>query len=85
LKLQSATLVAPAVAQLLNTNHRRTFAYAGVYLFFRAGRLRGTFAPLLRASDRPMAMACLRLLTFRPDRPLRSVPAFLSCIARFTF
>ena len=65
----------------------RAFAspQSGVYLFFRAVRLRGTFAPALRASDRPMAMACLRFLTFLPDRPLRSVPAFLSCIARFTF
>src|SRR5215218_10335398 len=33
----------------------------------------GTFAPLARASLRPMAMACLRLLTFRPE-PLFSVP-----------
>jgi len=31
-----------------------------------------------------MAMACLRLLTLRPDRPLRSVPRLRSCIARRT-
>ena len=48
-------------------------------------RLRGTFAPERRASDSPMAMACLRLVTFRPERPLRSVPALRSCRARFTF
>ena len=46
---------------------------------------RGTLPPALRASDRPMAMACLRLVTFLPDRPDRKVPRFLSCIARFTF
>jgi hypothetical protein len=32
-----------------------------------------------------MATACLRLVTFFPDRPLRSVPWFISCMARSTF
>ena len=45
----------------------------------------GTFAPARRASDRPMAIACFLLLTFFPDRPLRSVPAARSCMARSTF
>ena len=45
----------------------------------------GTFAPLLRASESPIAIACFRLVTFVPDRPLLSVPFFFSCIARFTF
>jgi hypothetical protein len=27
-----------------------------------------------------MAMACFRLVTFFPDRPLRKVPALRSCI-----
>src|SRR4051812_41195645 len=53
--------------------------------FFRPPRFFGTFAPDLRASDRPIAIACLRLFTFLPLRPLFSVPFFLSCIARFTF
>ena len=44
----------------------------------------GTFAPARRASDSPMAMACLRLLTFAPERPLRSVPRLRSCIALST-
>ena len=44
----------------------------------------GTFAPDRRASERPIAMACLRLVTLRPDRPLRSVPRFRSRIARAT-
>jgi hypothetical protein len=48
-------------------------------------RFLGTLPPARRASDRPMAMACLRLVTFLPDRPERSVPAFRSCNARFTF
>jgi hypothetical protein len=30
-------------------------------------------------------MACLRLLTLRPERPLLSLPRFISCIARCTF
>jgi hypothetical protein len=29
-------------------------------------------------------MACLRLFTFFPERPLRSVPRFSLCIARAT-
>jgi len=40
---------------------------------FFAPRLRGTFAPLARASESPIAIACLRLFTFRP-LPLFSVP-----------
>src|SRR6185436_2520895 len=56
------------------------------YYFFREDlRLRGTFAPARRASDRPMAIACLRLVTFLPERPLLSVPRLRSCIARSTF
>src|SRR5436190_9438894 len=34
----------------------------------------GTFLPFLRASESPIAIACLRLLTFFPLRPLLSVP-----------
>jgi hypothetical protein len=47
--------------------------------------LRGTFPPARRASDRPIAIACFRLVTFLPDRPLRSVPCLRSCIAFSTF
>ena len=42
----------------------------------------GTFAPALRASDSPMAIACLRLVTFLPDLPLFKVPCLRS---RMTF
>jgi len=45
---------------------------------------RGTFAPFLRASDNPMAIACLRLVTFFPLRPDLSVPFFLRFIALST-
>ncbi|MGJ4943162.1 hypothetical protein ACQR1W_21470 [Bradyrhizobium sp. HKCCYLS1011] len=45
----------------------------------------GTFCPARRASDRPIAIACLRLLTLRPERPLFNVPAFRFFIARPTF
>src|SRR6266550_1411349 len=45
---------------------------------------RGTFAPASRASLRPIAIACLRLVTFLPDPPDRSVPRLRSCIARST-
>jgi hypothetical protein len=44
----------------------------------------GTFLPLALASDSPIAIACLRLLTFRPERPLFSVPALRFFIARLT-
>src|SRR5690606_17764671 len=52
---------------------------------FFAAFLRGTLPPASRASDKPMAMACLRLLTFRPEPPLLSLPSFISCMARPTF
>ena len=45
----------------------------------------GTFAPERRASDSPIAMACVRLVTFFPERPERSVPRFISRIDRSTF
>ena len=49
------------------------------FYFLRAAAERrdrfGTRAPFLRASLRPIAMACLRLLTFPPE-PDRRVPRF---------
>jgi hypothetical protein len=44
----------------------------------------GTFCPAARASERPIAIACLRLLTVRPERPLFNVPALRFFIARST-
>src|SRR5688500_18777979 len=34
----------------------------------------GTLAPFLRASDKPISIACLRLFTVLPERPLLSLP-----------
>jgi hypothetical protein len=43
----------------------------------------GTFAPFSLASLKPIAIACFRLFTFRPD-PLFRVPFFCRCTADFT-
>jgi hypothetical protein len=40
--------------------------------------------PARRASESPIAIACLRLVTFLPEPPERSRPRFISCIARST-
>ncbi len=47
--------------------------------FFDEDFFAGTFPPSRRASESPMAIACLRLVTFFPE-PLRSFPRFISCI-----
>lgn len=47
--------------------------------------MRGTLAPSLRASLSPIAIACLRLVTFLPERPDLSLPCFISRMARSTF
>ena len=46
--------------------------------------LLGTFLPLRRASERPMAIACLRLFTVFPLRPDFNLPRLNSCISRLT-
>jgi uncharacterized protein YjbI with pentapeptide repeats len=56
--------------------------------FFAADFLRddffaGTLPPSLRASERPIAIACSLLFTVLPE-PLLSLPRLRSCIARFT-
>jgi len=56
-----------------------TFLLACAALFF------GTLAPERRASDNPIAIACLRLVTFFPDRPLLSLPRLRSRMALSTF
>ena len=50
-------------------------------VFFAAPFLAGTLPPSLRASERPIAIACFLLFTFLPEPPLFSVPALRSCIA----
>ena len=37
----------------------------------------GTLPPAFRASERPIAIACLRLVTFFPE-PERNLPRFIS-------
>jgi hypothetical protein len=49
--------------------------------FFDDDFFDGTLPPARRASESPMAMACLRLVTFLPELPLFKVPRFRSCIA----
>ena len=53
------------------------------YRFFDDERRDGTLAPFLRASLNPIAIACFRLFTVRPD-PLFRVPFFRRLIADFT-
>ena len=44
----------------------------------------GTFAPDLRASDSPIAIACFGFVTFFPLRPDFSLPCFIAFISRST-
>src|SRR5512132_2131480 len=59
--------------------------YRERYFFFEEDFFPGTLPPSRRASESPIAIACLRLVTFFPDRPLFSVPRLRSCIAFSTF
>jgi hypothetical protein len=68
-----ASLLAMTMAYRLDFRFRELF----FFLF-------GTLAPDLRASESPIAIACLRLLTLRPERPLFSVPFLRFFIARLT-
>jgi hypothetical protein len=52
--------------------------------FFALDFFAGTFAPSARASESPIAIACLRLFTVLPLRPLFSLPRLYSCISRST-
>jgi hypothetical protein len=56
------------------------FALVFLEVFFEDAFFEGTLPPSRRASDRPMAMACLRLFTFLPERPLFNLPRFISCM-----
>src|SRR5262245_32134088 len=79
----------PAAHRLSRTSKRGPLARSRAtrsYLLRRFERerldfLAGTLAPARRASERPIAIACFRLLTFLPERPDLSVPAFRSRIA----
>jgi hypothetical protein len=73
---------------MTEATYRFAFRFFVVAFFFAVLRFFeaffGTFLPLALASDRPIAIACLRLLTFLPERPLFSVPALRFFIARLT-
>jgi hypothetical protein len=56
--------------------------FFALFRFFEA--FFGTFFPLALASESPIAIACLRLVTFLPERPLFRVPAFRFFITRST-
>jgi hypothetical protein len=58
------------------------FPFFAVLRFFEP--FFGTLAPAALASERPIAIACLRLFTFRPERPLFKVPDLRFFIARPT-
>jgi hypothetical protein len=51
--------------------------------FFDDDFFEGTLPPSRRASERPMAMACFRLVTFFPE-PLFNLPLLSSCISSST-
>src|SRR5215469_6246980 len=46
-----------------------------LFALFFGDFLAGTLSPSRRASDNPIAIACFRLRTLRPERPLFNVPA----------
>ena len=66
----------PDRPRLTYRDFRRDFLARPLERFF------GTFWPAALASDNPIAIACLRLFTFRPDRPLLKVPDLRFFIAR---
>jgi hypothetical protein len=69
---------------LARQSPRYLFDFRFLPLFFFLAVFFGTFCPAALASDRPIAMACLRLFTFRPERPLLKVPLLRFLIARPT-
>src|SRR6476646_1216842 len=72
-----------ALCDDVGSPHRASEATQRFFAVFRP-RWRGTLAPSARASDKPIAIACFRLVTLFPDPPLLSVPCLRSCIARST-
>src|SRR5580700_1300060 len=64
-------------------DYRLAFRFFVLFVVFE-GFLGATFLPSRRASESPIAIACLRLLTVRPEPPLFKVPALRFFIARST-
>src|SRR5579862_1593900 len=69
-----------------NDGYFFAFRFFAVFFFaaFFFEAFFGTLAPSARASDMPIAIACLRLVTLRPERPLFNVPALRFFITRST-
>ena len=76
------------IGRQTNVAAGRTSYLRVLRLAFLAFRVRvvffGTFAPAALASERPIAIACFRLVTWRPERPLFNVPALRFFTARST-
>jgi hypothetical protein len=53
--------------------------------FFEEELFLGTLSPSSLASDNPIAIACLGLVTFFPLRPLFNLPSCISCMDFSTF
>src|SRR3954469_24442948 len=66
--------------------HDQDFFFFFLLFFLLLFFFFGTFLPFLRASERPIAMACLRLFTLPPfpPLPLFSLPFFCFFTAFFT-
>src|SRR5262249_40992429 len=75
----SSTVIASKMAARDDGGAGRCGPYPLAFRFF------GTLAPAARASDQPLAVACLRPLALRPGRPLFNVPALRFFMARPTF
>ena len=65
------------------TGFRQDFFFRAPDFFRDDLRGGGTLAPFFLASLSPMAIACFRLVTRRPE-PLFNVPRFFRCMADFT-
>ena len=83
--MSTSVFAGMAKSELFYARLLRVDGWLCCYFFFDEDFLRGTFAPARLACDSPMAIACLRLFTFLPERPLLSFPFFRSCIALSTF
>jgi hypothetical protein len=77
----------PAMTKINCAPYFLALRFFAVFLFFTAlffEAFFGTFLPSALASESPIAMACLRLVTLRPERPLFKVPALRFFITRST-
>jgi hypothetical protein len=76
----------PAMTNIIGLSYFFALRFFAVFFFaaFFFEAFFGTFLPAALASDSPIAIACLRLFTLRPERPLFKVPALRFFITRST-